>query len=128
MSAPLPAWADNPEARALLEQIVAERPDYRDSRAIPITYGGGREPMPRLYLGKPAAQLRHLYNKWWEHAHDEMDAQFHATGFWDEEASLVLHRVETADQLIERALAWPAVPYTPFEIVERDDGSCRVAA
>jgi hypothetical protein len=102
MIAPLPVWADNPQGRALVARIIAERPDYFIRSGTWIEGGG-----IKVYKGKTAGQLRQLFAAWW-------DANF-------EGATSV---PETGNELIERLLNERA----DLEPKEIGDGLFQVAA
>jgi hypothetical protein len=61
VNAALPAWADNAQGRALIEQIIAERPDHFIRSGTWIEGGG-----VKVYEGRTAGQLRQLFAAWWE--------------------------------------------------------------
>lgn len=100
----LPEWADNAGGRALVSAIIEERPGYRDRHRLPSIYGGHIEPMPPRYIGKTAARLRKLHDRWLDRQLAALDAQFAVSGHWDADASHALFAAETGDQLIERVL------------------------
>lgn len=107
MSAPLPVWADVPEATPLLASIVANPPECRTSYKLPSIYGGHREPCaPRYMAGKrpDVAGLKRLYRDWLKREQEALDVQFNVTGKWDQEASNAVFRIEDPDQLIHRLL------------------------
>lgn len=95
----LPAWSQSAIARALIAEIIAERPVYGLSRGAWIE-GGGQ----RVYRGKLAGQLRRIQREWLEREYAIRDAQFAATGQWDGEGL----DIESADELIARILEAPA--------------------
>lgn len=98
----LPSYAATPIGRALISEIIAERPDGRL-----IVDDWGTRDCPH-YSGKPAAMLRRLRSEWVQRELAALDVQFHVTGgLWDEDASTAILATETADALIERVLAEP---------------------
>jgi hypothetical protein len=120
----LPAWAATPDGRALVEQIIAEQPDYFIRSGAWIEGGGVRH-----YTGKAVGKLRALYNHRRDRLMREADAAFFAGTPWDVAgAEFNAHLMsEQPDALIERVLREKAVPYTRMSIDLRDDGG-RIAA
>jgi hypothetical protein len=80
--APLPLWADNPQGRALVARIIAERPDFFIRSGTWIEGGG-----VKVYRGKTAGELRQLFAAWW-------DANFEGA----------ISVPETGNELIDRLL------------------------
>lgn len=121
----LPVWALNTEGHALVEQVIAERPDYFIRRGAWVEGGG-----EHVFKGSTAGRLRAMHDDWLTREFAALDAQYHVTSFWDQEASNALHRIEDGNQLVERVLRETAqdVPFTRMSIKERDDGSAQVAA
>jgi hypothetical protein len=120
----LPAWCATPEGRALVEQIIAEQPDYFIRSGAWIEGGGVRH-----YTGKAVGKLRALYNHRRDRLMREADAVCVAGTPWEEAARYFneLLRSEQPDALVERVLREKAVPYTRMSIDLRDDGG-RIAA
>lgn len=121
----LPVWALNQEGHALIEQIIAERPD-----CFLRCYDGSRINGETVYKGRTAGLLRQMHSAWLDREHAELDAQYAAMRVWDQEASNALHRTEDGNQLIERVLRETehVVPFTRMSIKELPDGRCQVAA
>lgn len=108
---PLPSWALNEGAVRLLEQIVAERPDYW--MLTRHAWTNCRQPR---FKGATARALREM----WEHARDlAMDAG-------DREAWLALGH-DHPDDLIERVLS-ETEQLVEVETLKPRDGHERIAA
>lgn len=58
---PLPTWADNATARALLQRIAANPPEYRIVRD-----DWGASKVYRTHQQPDVAALKRLYAEWWE--------------------------------------------------------------
>jgi hypothetical protein len=125
----LPAWALNQHGHALVEQIIRERPEPSITRGVWIE-GGGVTIYRATSSADPVAQLRRLYKDWLDREISALDAKYHATREWDQEASNQVFRTEDTDKLITRVLRETenVVPYTRMSIKERPDGSAQVAA
>jgi hypothetical protein len=122
----LPCWALNSFAHSLIEQIIAERPEPSIGDAMGFKVATFRA----TSSASPVAKLRRLYRDWLDRELAALDAAFHATGVWDQDASRAIYDVEDNDALITRALAETrnVVRYTRMSIKERGDGSASVAA
>jgi hypothetical protein len=108
----LPPWADNAEARALLAAIRIEQPEcWMLTRHA---WTNCREPK---FKGANARALRAM----WEAARD---AAMNAN---DRDLYALLNR-QHPDDLIDRMLNEPTVPYTPVEIKDLGGNTHRVAA
>lgn len=97
----LPSWADNCEARSLLQHILAAQPGHR-IESHGDTLGG----MVLRYEGRDAMLLRNLHDRALTVATNEANARYAAGMSWDQAAVelMVLHREEKPDALIERLL------------------------
>jgi hypothetical protein len=102
----LPVWALNQEGHALVERVIAERPDYFIRSGAWIEGGG-----VKVYKGKTAGQLRAMFNRWW-------DANFETERL-----------PEDGNQLIERVLRETAqVALLDMTVQSLGGGTYRVAA
>ena len=117
---PLPAWARNGTAIALLDRIRDEGADYRITRGQFIE--GGQQ---RRYRGEAASQLRAIRARYLDDAYSVADARFAAGEPWDA-CGVTADESETADSLIERLLAHEAV--LDLTVQELEGGTFRVAA
>lgn len=124
-----PSWALNAGAQAALEQIIADRPEPTITRGAWIE-GGGVTVYRATSSASPVAQLRRLYRDWLDHELAKIDAAYHATRFYDQEASNAVFRVEDADGLIGRVLRETknVVPYVRMSMKTLPDGGSQVAA
>lgn len=111
----LPAWADNADGRLLVEQIVAERPDYRLTLGLWIE-GGDK----RSYRGKAAGQLRGMFKAWREREFARLDGS-------DRAAADAVLLTEDGNELIERVLRETS-ERADLEPQELPDGRFQVAA
>lgn len=93
MTAPLPRWADNPEARALLAAIVAEEPDFA---AVRNAFDSVQR--DRRYKGANAKALRSMFEAEYDRQMDE-----YARG--KNRDAILAELTPSADVLIERMLA-----------------------
>jgi hypothetical protein len=95
----LPAWALNQEAHALVEQIIAERPE-----SFLRPYEGSRINGETVFKGSTAGRLRVMHSDWLDRELAALDHQFEVTGHWDDDASKALFATEDGNQLVERVL------------------------
>lgn len=95
----LPAWANTPIGRALVQAILADPPESRQVRDD----WGTRD--WRSYAGKVAGTLRRLHDEWQTRELAKLDRTFAITGVWDDAASRAVLGCEDSNQLIERLLA-----------------------
>lgn len=94
----LPAWAQSDEARALLEQIIAEQPERSRVLTDPVTFG---------FAGRAANRLRQIFDPFlMERMAWSYRAGFDTPLFWKRRAA-VLSYIDThgPDALIARVLA-----------------------
>lgn len=117
----LPPYATTAEGRALIAQVIAERPDYRITSGAWIEGGGHRR-----YYGHTAKAIRRLYKAWFEREDAELVARFADTGVWDQPAANEVYRCEDGDELIERVLRECDLMLT--EVVQGDPFGTRFAA
>jgi hypothetical protein len=122
----LPRWALNEGARTLLEQVIAERPDW-----FLRCYDGSRINGETVFKGKAAGRLRRMHSDWLDRELAALDAQYHVTGIWDDEVSKALFHTEDGNRLIDRVLRETeeraVVPFTRMSIDLTEDGG-RIAA
>lgn len=69
----LPAWCLNTCGHALIERIIADRPDFIITRGHCLD-GGGRIIFTGLRSDHPVAQLRRMFNAWWDANHETATA------------------------------------------------------
>jgi hypothetical protein len=122
----LPRWCLNAYGHALIEQIIAERPEPSIGDAMGFKVASYRA----TSSASPVAKLRTLYRNWLDAELRALDANFHATGVWDQDASRAIYDVEDNDALIARALAETrgVVPFVKMRQRELPDGRHEVAA
>lgn len=96
----LPSWCDNPIGRALVEQIIGERPSFRLSRGQWIEGGGQKS-----YPGEAAGQLRRMHKDFVEREYAALNRQFAVLNRWDHERAREVLGVENGNELITRILA-----------------------
>lgn len=115
----LPAWSQTDEARALLDAIRHERPEYRVRLGLWIEGGGVKR-----YRGANAAKLRAYHAALLDEALNADDADFADAG----KQGGRFHEINAVkpDELIERVLS--EVPYTRVEFTDLGGGKHRVAA
>ena len=120
----LPVWCLHSFGHALVEQVIADRPEPSITPGR-WSEGGGATVYRATSQDSPVAKLRRLYREWFERELAELDARE-----WDQDAATALHRVEDHNGLIARVLRETAgvVPFVRFSIKERADGSASVAA
>lgn len=97
----LPAWADNDEARALIAQIIADRPETRSYDNGCSKWGGWE------FKGKAANQLRRIYHRQLQDICDQERALFEAGepyGAVHDQLSAMMSD-ERPDALMARVLA-----------------------
>lgn len=120
----LPVWALNQQGHALVEQIIAERPEPFIRSGTWIEGGG-----VAIYRGATAGKLRQMHDRWLEREHATLKTQYDVSGFWDQAASDTLHRTEDGNQLIERVLReTEQEQLVEVEHLEPRDGAHRIAA
>lgn len=126
----LPRWCCNQAGHALVEQIIATRPEPHTSTGkLPATYGGYSEPSTTIYRGEAATALRQMHSAWLDYEQAILDRQYHVSGFYDQPASDALFRVEGADALVARVLAETEEQIVEVERLEPRDGyAARIAA
>jgi hypothetical protein len=119
----LPAWARSDDALLLLAHII-DAPPATFIRSAD-DWQGATERFTAKGC-KPLAELRRMHREWEEREFAALDAQFHVTGHWDQDASNAIHRAEDADALVRRLLTEPErADLTPKEL---PNGGYMVAA
>lgn len=101
----LPPWCDNPEGRALIQQIIADRPEpHSYAGRLPMIYGGYRSGPTTTYVGEAAGRLRRLFAEWQTREFSKLDREFAITHVWDEARSREICGAEDATALVTRVL------------------------
>jgi hypothetical protein len=115
----LPIWA-TPEVRALLAQLIAERPTVR-------SYDDGQSSWNGVTVrGKTAKAIRAIYEAWYDGRIDACSALTHSSPEYHALRDATL-AVETADHLMERAIDEAApVAFIPTIVRRTPDGGYRV--
>ena len=100
----LPTWASNRAGRALVQQIIAEQPDY-----FPTVDEFGVE--HHTYKGRAAGKLRRMHDDALGKATERANERNAAGQSWDQAAVelMKLHGEEKPDALIARLLREGAV-------------------
>lgn len=121
----LPKWCDTPEARRLLDAVLAERPSYRVTQGAWIEGGGNVR-----YLGKNAGALRRYHNALLQDALRRDDADYYSTGAMGTRFSELME--EAPDRLIARLLSREPIDFDdgpkdcPKCGTDLEDGKCGV--
>jgi len=101
----LPQWCANPLGRALIAEIISQRPEpVTINHRLPAMYGGYPDGASTTYVGKPASLLRRLRSEWEEREFDRLNRAYASSKTWDEAASRAVLGAEEANDLITRVL------------------------